>query len=77
MYNDNMSYIGSIVASGISSTEPFEGKGGGTCMSKILIIEDDLSIGEMMSIYLYEEGYRSYACGERPSRRNVIPRFRT
>lgn len=27
-------------------------------MSKILIIEDDLSIGEMMSIYLYEEGYQ-------------------
>ncbi|OCT16629.1 DNA-binding response regulator [Paenibacillus pectinilyticus] len=26
-------------------------------MSKILIIEDDLSIGEMMSIYLYEDGY--------------------
>ncbi|TXK77544.1 response regulator transcription factor [Paenibacillus sp. N3.4] len=26
-------------------------------MSKVLIIEDDLSIGEMMSIYLYEEGY--------------------
>ncbi|MEC0230042.1 response regulator transcription factor [Paenibacillus alba] len=27
-------------------------------MSKVLIIEDDLSIGEMMSIYLYEEGYQ-------------------
>jgi len=27
-------------------------------MSKILIIEDDLSIGEMMSIYLFEEGYQ-------------------
>ncbi|NEW08448.1 response regulator transcription factor [Paenibacillus sp. SYP-B3998] len=26
-------------------------------MSKILIIEDDLSIGEMMAIYLYEDGY--------------------
>ncbi|MGG1553334.1 response regulator transcription factor [Paenibacillus ferrarius] len=26
-------------------------------MSKILIIEDDFSIGEMMSIYLYEDGY--------------------
>ncbi|MBD0383474.1 response regulator transcription factor [Paenibacillus sedimenti] len=26
-------------------------------MSKVLIIEDDLSIGEMMSIYLHEEGY--------------------
>ncbi|MNH93581.1 Sensory transduction protein regX3 [compost metagenome] len=26
-------------------------------MSKVLIIEDDLSIGEMMSIYLIEEGY--------------------
>ncbi|UJF32309.1 response regulator transcription factor [Paenibacillus hexagrammi] len=26
-------------------------------MSKILIIEDDLSIGEMMTMYLYEEGY--------------------
>ncbi|MDR6554081.1 response regulator transcription factor [Paenibacillus qinlingensis] len=26
-------------------------------MSKILIIEDDVSIGEMMSIYLYEDGY--------------------
>lgn len=27
-------------------------------MSKVLIIEDDYSIGEMMSIYLYEEGYQ-------------------
>jgi DNA-binding response OmpR family regulator len=26
-------------------------------MSKVLIIEDDLSVGEMMSIYLYEEGF--------------------
>lgn len=26
-------------------------------MSKILIIEDDVSIGEMMSIYLYEDGF--------------------
>ena len=58
MDNDNMHIIGSNVAHGISSTEPFEGKGGGTFMSKILIIEDDLSIGEMMSIYLYEEGYQ-------------------
>jgi DNA-binding response OmpR family regulator len=26
-------------------------------MSKVLIIEDDLSVGEMMSIYLFEEGF--------------------
>jgi DNA-binding response OmpR family regulator len=32
-------------------------KGGMYLMSKVLIIEDDLSIGEMMSIYLNEEGY--------------------
>jgi DNA-binding response OmpR family regulator len=32
-------------------------KGGILLMSKVLIVEDDLSIGEMMSIYLNEEGY--------------------
>ena len=39
-------------------------------MSKILIIEDDLSIGEMMSDLLVRRWLSSEARGERPARRS-------